>query len=246
MSILALALGVWFCQTLPALPTRGWLVTACALVAAAGAAALWAIPRHWSRGRRVGLLFLAFATGFLWAAWRAEWRLADALASDWEQRDVVVTGEVAELPDALERGVRFIFVVDPSVAAVPARIQLSWYRARDERADVPAVRPGERWRLTVRLKRPHGFANPDGFDYEAWLLERNIRATGYVRTDSDNARLAPAVLGPMARVHRLRDAVRMRFATSLPDSNAKGRTPPLNPEITHSSVVPGSGPTSGR
>jgi competence protein ComEC len=133
-----------------------------------------------------------------------------------------VTGEVAELPDALERGVRFIFVVDPSATAVPARIQLSWYRARDEGADVPAVRPGERWRLTVRLKRPHGFANPDGFDYEAWLLERNIRATGYVRADGDNVRLAPAVLGPMARVHRLRDAVRMRFAASLPDADYAG------------------------
>jgi competence protein ComEC len=43
------------------------------------------------------------------------------------------------------------------------------------------VRAGERWRFTVRLKRPHGNLNPHGFDYEAWLFERGIRATGYVR-----------------------------------------------------------------
>jgi competence protein ComEC len=41
--------------------------------------------------------------------------------------------------------------------------------------------PAKRWRLTVRLQRPHGNANPGGFDYEAWLLEQGVRATGYVR-----------------------------------------------------------------
>ncbi|MFX5510376.1 DUF4131 domain-containing protein, partial [Acinetobacter baumannii] len=45
---------------------------------------------------------------------------------------------------------------------------------------VPDLRPGDRWRLQVRLKRPHGNANPDGFDYELWLLQDDVRATGYV------------------------------------------------------------------
>src|SRR4029453_5023177 len=44
-----------------------------------------------------------------------------------------------------------------------------------------AVPPGERWQFPVRLRRPHGNLNPNGFDYEAWLLERGIGATGYVR-----------------------------------------------------------------
>jgi competence protein ComEC len=30
-------------------------------------------------------------------------------------------------------------------------------------------RAGERWRFVVRLKRPHGNVNPQGFDYEGWL-----------------------------------------------------------------------------
>ena len=32
----------------------------------------------------------------------------------------------------------------------------------------------------VRLRRPHGNLNPNGFDYEAWLLDRGIGATAHV------------------------------------------------------------------
>ena len=43
------------------------------------------------------------------------------------------------------------------------------------------LRAGQRWRLLVRLKQPHGNANPHGFDYELYLFEQGVRATGYVR-----------------------------------------------------------------
>ncbi|WP_075879169.1 DNA internalization-related competence protein ComEC/Rec2 [Vreelandella massiliensis] len=41
--------------------------------------------------------------------------------------------------------------------------------------------PGERWRMTLRLRPPHGFRNPHSFDYRAWLWREGIHATGYVR-----------------------------------------------------------------
>jgi competence protein ComEC len=115
-------------------------------------------------------------------------RLADELPAALEGRDIELTGVVAGLPQELERGVRFEFDVEQAVAGVPPRISLAWYRGRDDADDeasplVP-VRAGERWRFTVRLKRPHGNLNPHGFDYEAWLFERGIRATGYVRPAS--------------------------------------------------------------
>ena len=44
------------------------------------------------------------------------------------------------------------------------------------------LRAGERWRLPVRLKLPHGTMNPDGFDVELWWWEQGIRATGSVRS----------------------------------------------------------------
>lgn len=107
---------------------------------------------------------------------------------------------------------------------------LSWYRSlegsgessetadSDEGVEARAVCPGERWRFTVRLKRPHGTVNPHAFDYEAWLLERNIRATGSIRLSAEVQRLEAFVPRPTYVVERLRDAIRSRFLTALPDA----------------------------
>lgn len=65
------------------------------------------------------------------------------------------------------------------------RIRLSAYEA-------PAMRAGERWALTVRLRPPAGFANPHTFDYEAWLWREGFQATGYVRRDPPPRRLSAA------------------------------------------------------
>ena len=222
MSIILFALGVWACQSLPTLPPVAWLAAATCLLGAAGAAASLRGrgdgPRRW----RPALALMALASGFVWAAWRAEWRLAEELPMQWERRDIVVTGVVADLPQVLTGGVRFVLRVDDAQAPVPRHILLSWYQPRGGGALPPPLRPGERWRLTVRLKRPHGLANPDGFDYEAWLLERGLRATGYVRPAADNRRLAALVPEPMLLLHRLRDDIRLRFATRLADAPYAG------------------------
>lgn len=182
--------------------------------------------RGWRRAwRRAAVILLACACGFTWAAWRAEWRLAEALPGAWEARDVQVTGVVTGLVQPLADGARFGFAVESSEAPVPADIQLAWYAGRRGDNAVPDLKPGQRWRLNVRLKRPHGLANPHAFDYEAWLLERGIRATGYVRGSSrcadgvpcaeTNALLAESVPGFMNAVHRARDAIRTRFVETL-------------------------------
>jgi competence protein ComEC len=121
------------------------------------------------------------------------------LASFLEGRDLRVTGVIADLPQTHERGLRFAFDVERTDAGVrvPGRLLLNWYgRADDEderTATVPALRAGERWSLTVRLKRPHGTANPHAFDYELWLLEEGVGATGYVRPVPGNRLLDPFV-----------------------------------------------------
>src|SRR5512132_1717516 len=75
--------------------------------------------------------------------------------------------------------------------------------------------------FTVRLRRPHGNLNPNGFDYEAWLLERGIGATGYVRQ-----RGAPEKLGErgslMDAVEKARESVRDRFLAVLGPTPAAG------------------------
>ena len=127
--------------------------------------------------RNPAWLATGLAAGFAYAAIFAHYRLADELPLELEGRDVEVVGTVSSLPQFFARGVRFEFTVEQvltSGARVPTLLQLSWYGgfAAEARTPDPAVRPGERWLLNVRLKRPHGGANPHVFDYEAWLLVR--------------------------------------------------------------------------
>ncbi|TFW09682.1 DNA internalization-related competence protein ComEC/Rec2 [Oxalobacteraceae bacterium OM1] len=136
---------------------------------------------------------------------------------------MTVVGTVASLPDAIDRGTRFTFDVEraaaPGSAPIPPRIVLSWYadQRRGDAQELPSVQPGERWQLTVRLRRPHGNANPDGFDYEAWLLEQGIRATGTVRNDNAaNQRIAAFVPGMHSVVERARGWLRDRIFAALP------------------------------
>ncbi len=211
--------GVWLLQQQPELPDTRLLgvgLALCALLVVATLRRRAEVSDDGVVGRlraRVPLALLALAVGLMWAGWRAHERLHDALPMSLEGVDVEVVGRVAELPQALEAGVRFVFAVEPGGAAVPGRLQLSWYAPRGGDGTPPAVNAGERWRLMVRLKRPHGFVNPHGFDYEAWLLERGVRATGYVRGD---AALLDATPGTLAQsLHRLRSAVRDRFLGSL-------------------------------
>jgi competence protein ComEC len=67
----------------------------------------------------------------------------------------------------------------------------------------------------VRLQRPHGNANPGGFDYEAWLLEQGVRATGYVRAGDANARLDAFVPRFGTLVERSRAVLRDRILHAL-------------------------------
>ncbi len=160
-------------QQQAALPQAPWLV----LIPACAALAAW---------RRLLLVPAAFAVGFLWAAGAAHLRLAERLAPELEGRDLEVAGVVSSLPAATERGVRFEFDIEARSPGLPRRVLLSWYRTplADEAPALlaGAVHPGERWLFTVRLRQPHGQLNPHGFDYEAWLTERGIGATGYVRS----------------------------------------------------------------
>lgn len=225
--LIAFALGILACQLGAALPPP----EAVRLVAGLAVAGLLAggVLRVRSRGlvRRLALLVLATAAagaGWAYAVWRADLRLAEALPGEWEGRDVVLTGVVASLPQDFERGLRFVFEVEESAAPLPQKISLAWYKGfRDEEMHtLPPLHAGERWRLTVRLKRPHGNVNPHGFDYERWLLEQGIRATGYVRPAPDNQRLDAFVPSLMYGVERLREEVRERFRRALPEGAYTG------------------------
>ena len=227
---MAFAAGILACQLGAALPSSTEMAAVLGVGAAVGALAWAASLRRGLPGGAAMLLsglalaFVAAAAGWSYAAWRAELRLADALPGEWEGRDVSVTGVVTSLPQDFERGLRFVFEVEESAAPLPRSISLAWYKGfrDDEWHSLPEIHAGERWRLTVRLKRPHGNVNPHGFDYEGWLLEQGLRATGYVRPAEGNVRLDAFVPGVMNTVERLREGVRARFRRALPDGPYAG------------------------
>jgi competence protein ComEC len=195
---------------------------ALAALAAAGAIAL--LTQAWAR--RYALIAAAGVLGgFASTGWQASLRLAETLPAEIEGRDIVVTGVVASLPQQGPSGLRFRFVVDPgsAPAGVPATLALGWYAGYHEDAALvqprQALRAGQRWRFTVRLRQPHGSLNPHGFDYELALFEQGVRATGYVR-DAPPAALLEAGAG--YPVERLRQRVRDAIYEHVADRRAAG------------------------
>ena len=224
--VICFAAGVWWLQVQAQLPALHgyWLAAPVACIIT-----LISCPRA-PLLRIARYAFAAacwVACGFLWAAWMAQQRLADALPIAWEGENIQLIGVVAAMPQPYERSLRFEFDVESvltSQAVVPARIALSWWGSSaggGRSATLPELRAGERWQLTVRLRRPHGTLNPHGFDYEAWLLERDIRATGYVRPGG-NQRVAALVARPQYLIERVREAVRTRMQTALADAPYAG------------------------
>jgi competence protein ComEC len=192
---LGLVIGCWWLQqqaALPETPAWQWLTVALVLVCLTILAQESARATHRSLGSPSGAssglglspwliatlwLIAGGLTGMGYAQHRAEVRLAEELPPAWEGRDVFIVGAVASLPHVSERGTRFVVDVEDVLtpgAQVPKTLSLTWYPEWDRRAGVetlpPQLLPGERWHFTVRLRRPHGSANPHGFDFEAWAL----------------------------------------------------------------------------
>ncbi len=165
--LFALVAGAWVLQQQAILPD---LTGATALVPLA---VLWSVvARRSGAANRVfshSVGIAAFAVGgFFWAAANGAWKLADDLPEIWEGRDVEIAGVIAEMVQRNDRGVRLLLDVERTYtldAKIPSRISLMWYATDDKMP--PELHAGQRWRMPVRLHRPHGNANPNGFDFEA-------------------------------------------------------------------------------
>ena len=186
---------------------------------------------------------LSATLGFGITGLRAVSFAATTLDRALEGQDIEVTGQIAAMPQFGEDGVRFRFAVSSArlkgqQVALPPQIYLGWYSGLGLRPTKPStvtgadgdpeppefslelqrqpqpLRAGEHWQMTVRLKAPHGNSNPHGFDYELWLWEQGIQATGYVRTGKSDtppkklANLAQTWAKPVERARQhVREAI---------------------------------------
>lgn len=199
-----------------------------AMVALVALSGLWIAPRLriWAQ-----VLCLALAMGALgWASTglRAGYFARSALSPALEGRDIQVVGVVSDLPRRSSAGVRFRFALDNATLdgqsiELPPLIDVAWYSGPSptlqdgwELQTQPAdLRAGQRWIFTLRMKAPHGSRNPHGFDYELWLWDQGVQATGYVRSTARDP--PPRLLGdsPAYPVARLRQRVRERMDARL-------------------------------
>ena len=158
----------------------------------------WRQPRC----RSVALLVAAY----LYCSGLLQFHLDHRITPDMDGARSLVEGVIADVVEVKPGRIRFEFephVVENYSTRMPRRLRLNWYRSE--------VRPraGEIWRLKIKLKRPSGYLNPGGFDYEGWLFSRGIDGLGYV----DSHQVCMNDIFPEMVVLQLFDENFLRFFT---------------------------------
>lgn len=198
-----------------------------------GALGCLAIFGRRTRGGLRHLLWMAvgFALAYSLCGLRAHGPLAQRLPASLEGVDLRLEADVATMPQRTDTGWRLQLAETQAwrrdaegreqPVRVPPHVMLSWYLAPDTQDGTgPQPRAGDRWRWSARLYRPRGLSNPGGFDYELWLWERGIGATGSVR--ASGAPPERLTRGWSYPVERLRQASRDAIDQALQDSPASG------------------------
>jgi competence protein ComEC len=184
------------------------------------------------RFAQVGVVVAALA--FAVCGLRSLLFLAQALDPVWEGRDMLVSGVVTDMPQRNTAGLRFRLAVESAQwqgqdARVPPLVDVGWYAGVYPVGDMQGlqrqpgdVQAGERWTMTLRMKAPHGSRNPQGFDYELWLWEQGVQATGYVRAGANDPtpqRVAQTWTHPVALA---RQVLRERIFSAVEQRQAAG------------------------
>ena len=201
--ILSFSLGVWLAAYIPVLPSRE-IIPVLLLP--------FILACRYKRLRLGG----AFCLGLFWFLSSSIEHIRSIIPSELEQVDVWLQGYVKGLPQYSTDGTRFTFVVhDVCVSFRECESSTdSGSNINVLLSDFSGLNftPGEHWQLKAKLKKPHGFSNPGGFDYEAWLFQQKISATGYVRSSINNSPAAePGQHFLFTRIDRARDAFREKL-----------------------------------
>lgn len=213
--MLAGAAGIVVATRLPVLPGLAAIAVGVALAAALAC-----------RRRPLPRLATCLVLGLAWGCLRGHELLARVLPPALEGRELPVRLCVEGLPLARHdaRGESWRLrarVLDPLPGASGLlarwqgrRVELGWYGPA-------AFAPGEAWGMTLRLRAPRGFANPGGFDYQAWLLGQGVDATGYAVNKAPLVHLDDALC--RAPLDRWRYRLRARLERLLADEPQLGK-----------------------
>jgi len=144
-----------------------------------------------------GIPIVAILLGLAWVSLNIEQRSAEFLNEADEDKVSRVVLRIETLPQLAAESRRFEALVLESLPhGVPRRIRVSWQaagysgpygersvepQAQARQSQFPPLIPGQVWRMSLNLRRPHGLSNPHGFDYEKHVFATGVRAVGSVR-----------------------------------------------------------------
>ena len=227
---------------LPSLPDSSWLLWGVGLSILMISLACWQSMRakecltYWQK------LFLALVlclVGVVWSWYLADQRQRHLLPEMYEGVDLLLVGVVDGLPKVNDEGVRFSLSLERieledqtkqiDLEKFPTRVSLGWYSGWNKSATIPTIQPGQRWKLPVRLKRPHGSMNPHGFDFERWMFAQDLGANGSVKSNTKGLYLSwrPQLLDDFvpsfnAFVELSRWHLRQKILEALPEGRYAG------------------------
>ena len=149
------------------------------------------------------MLFNGFQYNNIWLANHIE-------LSGFSKKTHQIEGTIVNIPTRVKGNYRFNFELEKLNGKLidnPFLIRLRWQISKKNISFLPSH--GDTYRLKVKLKPAHGFANEGGFSYQSWLREKNIVATGYVKPSKENSLLSSQT--------SLRQSLYSQYVRNLPE-----------------------------
>lgn len=130
-----------------------------------------------------------FLIGILWMNLYSYHTLRWSLSPDLEGKPIIVIGTIQSIPENFSLSERFGFDVNTmsingQSQKIHTRLELSWYKPYPKNLSI-----GDRWQLTVKLKRPHALSDPGVMNVDQIAFLEGIRAKGYVVSQAKNQAL---------------------------------------------------------
>ncbi len=185
------------------------------------------VRRGSARGATLRLILkysTIYYTAFFLCVWQVNKQRAAWLPSELEGLEVVVVGQIQDLPANRQGTVKFNLLLDRAgTIEGNTQIELSEELPAFSGVGVLALNcyecrhsfvPGDTWRMIVKLKRPHGYASWGAFDYEKYLFRKSVIATGYLRQAERAQKLAEPNLSISAQSLRAHVLERVEAAHS--------------------------------
>lgn len=159
---------------------------------------------------------LLILSAYLWTGLHFHNAINLKLRYDFDNQTVLLSGVIADIPEVRSTSIKLLIkpdLIEGYQHSLPKLIRLSWYHNKQ----LPTA--GERWQFLAKLRRPGGFQNPAGFDYERWLFVKGIGATGYVKFSTKNKRLESP---DWWNINRLRSWIVLSIDRACPTCNSQG------------------------